>query len=194
MGVLGYFTIALSAVWFATEININIRKRSRGASEGRDRLSFIILWLTTIISITVAVLIKVHPEIVGSIGRITLLSPLIGYFGCLLMVLGLVIRLIAIATLRQQFTVDVSIVEDHKIIDAGIYGVIRHPAYLGSLVSFFGLGLALENWVGLIVVFFLPLAAISYRIHVEEKALTDHFGLAYQEYARRTKRLIPKVY
>ena len=194
MGILGYVTIALSVVWLATEINISIAKRSRGSSEGRDRLSFFVVWLATIISITLAVLIKVSPVIFGGIGRIMLPSPILGYFGCFLMAIGLAIRMIAIVTLRQQFTVTVSIVTDHRIIDSGIYGIIRHPAYLGSLVSFLGLGLALENWTSLLLVFLLPLAAILYLIYVEEKALIDHFGLAYKDYAIRTKRLIPKVY
>jgi protein-S-isoprenylcysteine O-methyltransferase Ste14 len=34
---------------------------------------------------------------------------------------------------------------------------------------------------------------LSYRIHVEEHVLQEHLGLRYQEYMRRTKRLIPFV-
>jgi protein-S-isoprenylcysteine O-methyltransferase Ste14 len=33
-----------------------------------------------------------------------------------------------------------------------------------------------------------------YRIAVEERALIEHFGATYVEYARRTKRLVPKVF
>jgi protein-S-isoprenylcysteine O-methyltransferase Ste14 len=36
--------------------------------------------------------------------------------------------------------------------------------------------------------------AIGYRIHVEELALEDTFGPAYADYARKTKRIIPRVY
>jgi protein-S-isoprenylcysteine O-methyltransferase Ste14 len=84
-------------------------------------------------------------------------------------------------------------VEGHKIIDKGLYGIIRHPSYLGSLVTFAGLGLALENWLSLLVLLALPVAATLYRISVEEKALLDHFGSAYRDYMRRTKRLIPGI-
>ena len=37
------------------------------------------------------------------------------------------------------------------------------------------------------------LIGFGYRIHVEEHFLQEHLGLRYQEYTRRTKRLIPFV-
>jgi protein-S-isoprenylcysteine O-methyltransferase Ste14 len=40
----------------------------------------------------------------------------------------------------------------------------------------------------------LPAAALLYRIHVEEAALTGAFGAEYVEYSRRVKRLIPGIY
>jgi protein-S-isoprenylcysteine O-methyltransferase Ste14 len=100
----------------------------------------------------------------------------------------------AVATLKKQFTVKVAIVERHEIVDKGIYGIIRHPAYLGHLASLFGIGLVLGNWVGLTALVVLPLAGILYRIHVEESALFHYFGPAYQEYASRTKRLLPGIW
>jgi protein-S-isoprenylcysteine O-methyltransferase Ste14 len=193
MGLLGWLTVGLSAVWLATEVNISVRKDARERSEDRDRLSLVIMRATTVVSIVFAVLAELAPAVVGGTGRISGLSPLLGYFGCLVMVAGLVIRLMAIATLSNQFTVHVAIVEDHKIIDKGLYGVIRHPSYLGSLVTFAGLGLALENWLSLLVLLALPAAATIYRISVEEKVLLDHFSAAYRDYMQRTKRLIPGI-
>ena len=100
----------------------------------------------------------------------------------------------AVATLKKQFTVKVSIVEKHEIVKTGIYGIIRHPAYLGHLASLLGIGLVLGNWVGLTALVVLPLAGILYRIHVEERALLRYFGPAYQAYASRTKRLLPGIW
>jgi protein-S-isoprenylcysteine O-methyltransferase Ste14 len=97
------------------------------------------------------------------------------YLGCLLIAFGVTIRFIAVTTLKQQFTTKVSIIEGHKIVETGIYKIIRHPAYLGYLVV-------------------LPLLGILYRIHVEESVLLGYFGSAYQEYANRTKRLLPKIW
>jgi protein-S-isoprenylcysteine O-methyltransferase Ste14 len=40
----------------------------------------------------------------------------------------------------------------------------------------------------------LPTAALMYRIHVEERALTEAFGNEYVDYSRVTKRLLPGIY
>jgi len=39
-----------------------------------------------------------------------------------------------------------------------------------------------------------PTAALLYRIHVEEMALTEAFGEDYLEYSRVTRRLLPGIY
>ncbi len=100
----------------------------------------------------------------------------------------------AICTLKKYFTVDVAIFEDHKIVKKGLYKFIRHPAYAGSLISFFGLGWALGNWVSFIIIFFPVLFAFIRRINVEEEVLVSSIGEEYTEYMRKTKRLIPKIY
>jgi protein-S-isoprenylcysteine O-methyltransferase len=193
LDVLGWLTVALSVVWLSMEVSISIRKRSRERSKARDKLSLVVMRATTVCSIAFAVSAESVPAVVGGTGKILAFTPLLGYFGCLLMVTGLMIRLRAIATLSRQFTVDVAIVQDHKIIDGGLYGIIRHPSYLGSLLTFAGLGLALENWVSLLVLLALPAAATLYRISVEEKTLVDYFGPPYRDYMRRTKMLIPGI-
>lgn len=68
-----------------------------------------------------------------------------------------------------------------------------HHSYSGSLLSFLGLGLALENWISLVILVALPLASTLYRISVEERALLDHFGAGYEKYGERTKSLVPGI-
>ncbi|MGA2640328.1 MAG: isoprenylcysteine carboxylmethyltransferase family protein [Spirochaetia bacterium] len=194
MGTLGYLTIALSIVWAIPEIRNTIRKRSSAPTAEKDRHSLLAVMAANYVSVALAVAIKLVPAAVGGIGGITMRSSILGYFGCLVMILGMVIRWRAITMLKQQFTIDVAIVEGHKLVDTGLYGVIRHPAYLGGQVTLLGLGLALENWLSLLILFILPLAAHLYRISVEEKVLVDHFGSSYSEYMKRTKRLIPGVF
>ncbi len=50
------------------------------------------------------------------------------------------------------------------------------------------------NWLSLAVAFVVPFLALSYRVAVEERALIEHFGDAYCQYAARTERLIPGIY
>jgi protein-S-isoprenylcysteine O-methyltransferase Ste14 len=58
---------------------------------------------------------------------------------------------------------------------------------------FLGFGLSSTNWLSLLVLMGCALIGLSYRIHVEERVLQEHLGQRYQEYMRRTKRLIPFV-
>jgi protein-S-isoprenylcysteine O-methyltransferase Ste14 len=193
MDGLGWLTVGLSTVWFITEVTLSFRKRSPGHTPGRDRLSLQVMRMATVVSIGITVAAEFAP-VFGGAGRIAGASPYLGLAGCLLMIAGMVVRFAAIVTLDRQFTVDVAIVEDHKIIDKGLYAVIRHPSYSGSLLTFLGLGLAFENWISLAILCVVPLAATLYRISVEESALLDHFGSAYREYRARTKSLIPGVF
>ena len=96
-------------------------------------------------------------------------------------------------TLRKQFTVNVSIGKDNYLIDRGIYHMVRHPEYSGSLLTFFGLGIARENWLSTVIIFVPVLIAHIYRIQVEERALIECFGNDYKNYSERTKRLIPRL-
>jgi protein-S-isoprenylcysteine O-methyltransferase Ste14 len=133
-------------------------------------------------------------HILGRLNRIVAIRfahPMLGYVGLLLILEGIVVRWTAIVTLGKHFTVDVSIVKGHKIVDHGIYRHLRHPTYAGLLLSFFGFAVAYENWISFLVIFPPILAAYLYGITVDEKALVAHFEAAYNKYAKRTKRLIP---
>jgi len=197
MKILEYLTITLFAIWCVSEIVINLisfRNRSRNLSEGTDRFSHFIVWFSTVPPILLAYLIQKHSIFANGFGSFSTLFPLLGYLGCLFIAFGVAIRVMAVATLKKQFTVKVSIIERHEIVETGIYKIIRHPAYLGHLASLLGIGLVLGNWVGLTALVVLPLAGILYRIRVEESALLHYFGTAYQAYASRTKRLLPGIW
>ena len=193
MDTLGWLTIGLSAVWFISELALNVGRRAKESPRSKDRLSLRLMWLATVVSIGYTVTAEFVPSLMGNVGKIPKVSPYLGYFGCLLMVCGLVVRFVAIATLNKQFTVNVAIVKGHEIVDKGLYSMIRHPSYSGSLLTFLGLGLAFENWISLIVLCVLPLASTLYRISVEESVLVEHFGTTYSEYRSRTKALIPGI-
>jgi protein-S-isoprenylcysteine O-methyltransferase Ste14 len=129
-----------------------------------------------------------------SIGRIQTHSNLIAAAGFVLLVLGISIRFSAIHTLGKYFTGTVLIKDDHRLIRSGLYGYLRHPAYTGALLAHLGLGLSFSNWISLGLSLVPFSVAAFYRIHVEEQALNEAFGLDYLDYSRTTKRLIPKLY
>lgn len=128
------------------------------------------------------------------VGRIDGADAPLQLSGLGLMVAGIAVRWTAIHALGVFFTGRVQIREGHTLIRTGLYSRLRHPAYAGSLLAYFGLGLAFSNWWTLACSVLPYLVAIGYRIHVEEAVLQETFGPAYAQYARTTKRIVPWVY
>jgi protein-S-isoprenylcysteine O-methyltransferase Ste14 len=127
-------------------------------------------------------------------GAFTWGFPFISYTGFLLILLGLVIHFTGIFTLGKRWSTVADVSEDRRLVDIGIYKYIRHPIYAGLLLEYIGFGVALANWITILVLFVPFTSALGYRIYVEEQALRESFGDAYISYARKTKRLIPGVF
>ena len=128
------------------------------------------------------------------IGRIQTGRVFIAVSGILAAFAGVLLRWSAILTLKQYFTLDVAILDDHRIVKSGLYRHIRHPSYTGFLLRYLGGGLAFANWLSLLIIFLPMMIAILYRIKIEERALTQAFGKEYVDYVRVTSRLVPKLY
>ena len=177
------------AIWFLSEIVLNRIMRSGNADKkNQDKGSLLIIWIT--ISIAIAGGVISAQNFNTPIGQYITVS----YTGLFLIIAGMIIRFTAVRSLGKMFTVDVTIRENHKIKQGGIYKLIRHPSYTGSLLSFAGFGLSLNNRISLLISVVLVPLAFLYRIRIEEKALTDQFGTDYLEYKKRTYRLIPFIY
>jgi protein-S-isoprenylcysteine O-methyltransferase Ste14 len=116
------------------------------------------------------------------------------FVGIVLMLVGIAFRWYAIWTLGRFFTRNVATYTDQKVVQNGPYTLIRHPAYAGTILTMLGLGLAVTNWVSMLVLVIGNLLGHLYRIHVEEQALRINLGQPYITYMQHTKRLIPFVY
>lgn len=87
----------------------------------------------------------------------------------------------------------VEVREDQKVVDTGLYGVVRHPMYAVTLWLFLSIPLVLGSWWSFLC--FLPyVAVIIVRILNEEKVLEE--GLeGYTEYKKRVRyRLLPYIW
>jgi len=175
--------------WFLSEVLLHrIFKSKTNKSRFSDGNSLRLVWITIVISISLGVLGLIYmPTPIFK-------SDVMGYLGLLLILSGMIIRIIAIRTLGKFFTVDLGIDNDHRLINKGLYKYIRHPSYTGSLLSFLGLGLSLNNWISLLVIFVPVLVAFIYRINIEEKLLLAQIGPEYSDYKKQTKRLFPLIY
>jgi protein-S-isoprenylcysteine O-methyltransferase Ste14 len=114
--------------------------------------------------------------------------------GSFLAIIGLIIRIVSILTLKQQFTYTVTKIENHELIETGLYKKIRHPGYLGQLIIFLGISTCLSNWLSILLMIIPVLLGYLNRIKVEEKFMVKQMGQKYIDYQKRTKRLIPTIY
>jgi protein-S-isoprenylcysteine O-methyltransferase Ste14 len=103
------------------------------------------------------------------------------------------LRIWPVFVLGRRFSGLVAIQPGHTLVTGGVYGVIRHPSYLGLLVGSLGWALAFRSALGVLLTALLipPLVA---RIAAEERLLRTQFCDEYDAYRSRTSRLIPGIY
>ena len=116
------------------------------------------------------------------------------FIGIAFMLAGMALRFYAMAILGRFFTYHIAVHADQTVVEVGPYHYIRHPSYTGALMIFVGLGLALGNWAGLAALLACVGIAYAYRISVEESVLAAALGEPYQQYMRRTRRLVPFLF
>jgi len=121
-------------------------------------------------------------------------SPLIlQIIGIVLTILGLIIAIFARKTLADNWSSDVELKKDHKLITNGVYRYIRHPIYTGIICM--GLGAIIVDQSIIVVLFYVCMAIfLIYKMKKEETLLLKHFPKEYQEYMKKTKALIPYIY
>lgn len=168
---------------------IQQRRRGGGPASPADRGSLALLYVCIAVGYSVAIAVSFAP-----FGRLPGEQPAWLVAGAALIACGLWIRQLAMRTLARFFTYQVEIQADHRLVEAGLYGRIRHPGYLGQLLVFAGVGVALANWVSIAAMIAFAFVAFRWRISVEEAALRARFPDQYDAYRRRTWRLIPWLY
>lgn len=154
-----------------------------------DKSSLPLLWVTILVFGTAGVVLGLQPE-----GHIAHGASLFQVVGIRLILAGLVVRWLAIFTLKRSFTVDGATNDDQPLVGACLYRHGRHPAYAGSLLSFVGLGLFFSSHLSLLTIFLPTGLAFLYRISVEKKVLLEFFGEAYRDCSATAKCLIPGIY
>ena len=81
-----------------------------------------------------------------------------------------------------------------KLYTEGLFRYTRHPNYLGDLVSFSGFCLLTGRWFTAAVPVLMLAGFVFVNIPVLDAHLKEHYGAAFDEYARGARKLIPFVY
>ena len=186
------------------------------------------LFLLTTILCEIVVIFTANPRILHTkalLERIDAQDPTIAYTrrpglsawyiaGWLLQITGTLIRLACYRALGRQFTFELAIRDEHKLVTSGAYAVVRHPAYAGSimvlsgtLLCTFGPGSWIRECGWLETVAMQCVAALFAgwaswimffqikRTRVEDDALRDKFQGDWEDWAERVPyRLVPGLF
>jgi protein-S-isoprenylcysteine O-methyltransferase Ste14 len=192
-GLVAFFSHpALSAVTVAFFVLVGVAFFAGGNISPGEREDRSNRWVLVAFAI-VGLLDGFLPALTDRRGFWILDGDAIRWLGVLLFGAGGALRLWPVFVLGPRFSGLVAIQPGHTLVTNGIYGVIRHPSYLGLLVNALGWGLAFRSGVGVLLTALLipPLLA---RIGAEERLLRSQFGTEYEAFCARTVRLIPGIY
>jgi protein-S-isoprenylcysteine O-methyltransferase Ste14 len=108
--------------------------------------------------------------------------------GCMSIALVIWIEL----ELGRQFSPQLQIRQEHRLVTTGPYTHVRHPLY--TALDAYGLSLALVSANGIFVAFFiLSMVGLFLRVPKEERMMLDQFGDQYRNYMQHTGRYFPKM-
>ena len=163
------------------------RERFHPPEPGADRMSLRMVRILALIHVIVGTL---------DAGRWHL-APVPDALRAVALVIMVVSALLVVQAMRANrffsSVVRVQTERGHRVIDRGPYGVIRHPGYLGMIVSVICSGLALGSWLA--VPFALLYAVLIFRRVFFEDAFLKANLAGYTDYARRVPyRLIPHTW
>jgi protein-S-isoprenylcysteine O-methyltransferase Ste14 len=179
---LAVVTVALTAAALRTRGNL-----SSGVRE--DRADRRVLPVFAVLGALLAFL----PAWCDRLGILVLDGDAVRWLGVAVFAAGGVLRLWPIFVLGERFSGLVAIQPGHALVTDGVYGIVRHPSYLGLLVAALGWALTFRSGVGVLIALLLAVP-LAMRIRAEERLLRDHFGAAYIRYSHRTWRLLPGLW
>ncbi len=113
--------------------------------------------------------------------------------GLVLQAVGLGLRIWSMRTLRGSYSRTLRTETEQEVVDDGPYRMVRHPGYLGSLMTWLGFALTSRSLPVIGVVGGLLARAYSHRIRAEETLLERELP-GYREYRSRTWRLVPGLW
>lgn len=116
----------------------------------------------------------------GNVIDVSLPSPLYKYIGWILLVIGMFLIAISTYTLISN--------RGKGLIDWGIYGIVRHPMYVGAILAFLSWVFFIPHWLTLIISS-INIAIVYLYILQGERRNTELFGNDYESYVEDVSRI-----
>ncbi len=113
--------------------------------------------------------------------------------GWLLSVIGIAGMFYCRHYLGRFWTAETTLMDGHRVIDTGPYGIVRHPIYSFAIVMYVGVGIVFSAWWNLLLVLVIT-GAYMLKAQEEDTFLTEKLA-GYREYRARVRhRIIPWVW
>src|ERR1700682_605010 len=100
----------------------------------------------------------------------------------------------AVRTLGKQWSLAARVLEGHKLVTEGPYGVVRNPIYTGMFGMLLATGLAISHWICLLTAIVVFAIGTVIRVQSEEKLLREAFGREFESYARKVPAVVPFLF
>ena len=178
-------------IWIAFFLYLRVKARHIKATQRREPAAYRIVRLLAFLSAIALVLLPRIP--VPWLYRSILPSgPWPFLLGAVLTSAGLLFAVWARQVLGANWSLSVTIKQDHQLIVNGPYALVRHPIYTGLIAGALGSGIALAQVRGLIA-FVLVSLALWTKLRIEEKWMRGQFGTSYEVYSCRVAALVPFI-
>lgn len=112
------------------------------------------------------------------------------YVGSVIAVLGVVVFVISVLTMKDSWRAGVSETDKTELITEGIYKMSRNPAFLGFDLVYIGVLMMFFNYILFLVSAFAMLMFHLQIVNVEEEFLLSAFGKDYMEYKKKVNRYL----
>jgi protein-S-isoprenylcysteine O-methyltransferase Ste14 len=100
----------------------------------------------------------------------------------------------ALRELGKQWSLEARVLEGHKLIKTGVYGVVRHPIYTAMLGMLLANGFAVSHWLIVVLGLIVFLIGTRIRTHLEELLLREAFDEEFENWKAKVPGLIPFLF
>jgi protein-S-isoprenylcysteine O-methyltransferase Ste14 len=102
------------------------------------------------------------------------------------------IQIWAYKSMGENYAQEILIFKDHRLIEKGPFGIVRHPQYISQILLDLGAGIATLSYI-LIPLALIELPLLILRAALEEKLLAKNFKDTFDSYKKKTGFMIPFV-
>lgn len=187
--MLGIISCSCVCAIFAAVL-INFLESKIKGSTFEEKKSFVATSTMTMFFLLYYVLIRLR---IGVLYIPEKLYIPVSAIGSIVLITGCVFNIAGRIQLGKNWANHIRIYKDHKLINSGVYKIVRHPLYASLIWMFYAGVLIYPNWAAFLANTFIFVPFMYYRAKQEEFLLEKRFG-EYTVYKREVSMFFPKIF